>query len=80
MKIVLSLRGSHINYSALANDSLARDYNILFPKVDRMHAVSKKILFKAENFGADRDKTDIIYSALDFDFLSRATTFSTAFL
>ena len=69
VKIVLSLRGSHINYSALANDSLARDYNILFPKVDRMHAVSKKILLKAENFGADRNKTDIIYSALDLDFL-----------
>ena len=43
VKIVLSLRGSHINYSAYANDSLARNYNILFPKVDKMHAVSKKI-------------------------------------
>ena len=69
VKIVLSLRGSHINYSAYANDSLARNYNILFPKVDRMHAVSKKISFKAEKLGANRDKTDIIYSALDLDLL-----------
>ena len=69
VKIVLSLRGSHINYSAFANESLARDYNILFPKVDRMHAVSKKILLKAENFGADRNKIDTIYSALDLDLL-----------
>ena len=30
VKIVLSLRGSHINYSAYANDSLAKNYNILF--------------------------------------------------
>ena len=69
VKIVLSLRGSHINYSAFANDSLAKSYNILFPNVDRMHAVSKKILLKAEKYGASRDKTDIIYSSLDLGLL-----------
>ena len=69
VKIVLSLRGSHINYSAFANDSLAKNYNILFPKVDRMHAVSKKILLKAEKYGGSRDKTDIIYSSLDLGLL-----------
>ena len=69
VKIVLSLRGSHINYSAFANDSLAKNYNILFPNVDRMHAVSKKILLKAEKYGASRDKTDIIYSSLDLGLL-----------
>jgi len=69
VKIVLSLRGSHINYSAYANDSLAKNYNILFPKVDRMHAVSKKILLKAEKYGGRRDKTDIIYSSLDLGLL-----------
>ena len=69
VKIVLSLRGSHINYSPYANDSLTRNYNILFPKVDRMHAVSRKISFKAEKLGANRSKTDIIYSALDLDLL-----------
>ena len=31
-----------------------------------MHAVSKKIVQKAERFGADRDKIDVIYSSLDF--------------
>ena len=69
VKIVLSLRGSHINYSALSNDSLAKNYNILFPNVDRMHAVSKKISLKAEKYGAHRDKTDIIYSSLDLGLL-----------
>ena len=69
VKIVLSLRGSHINYSPYANNALTRNYNILFPKVDRMHAVSKKISFKAEKLGANRNKTDIIYSALDLDLL-----------
>ena len=69
VKIVLSLRGSHINYSPYANDSLTRNYNILFPKVDRMHAVSHKISLKAEKLGANRNKTDIIYSALDLGLL-----------
>ena len=69
VKIVLSLRGSHINYSAFANDSLAKDYNFFFPKIDKMHAVSKKIAQKAERFGADRDKIDVIYSSLDFSLL-----------
>ena len=69
VKIVLSLRGSHINYSPYASDSLTRNYNTLFPKVDRMHAVSKKILLKAERLGANRNKTDVIYSALNLDLL-----------
>ena len=71
VKIVLSLRGSHINYSAFANDTLARQYNILFPKVDKMHAVSKNILSKAEKFGANKDEIDIIYSSLDLSFLKK---------
>tara|TARA_Y100000591_G_scaffold278269_1_gene256254 strand:+ start:6851 stop:8065 length:1215 start_codon:yes stop_codon:yes gene_type:complete len=69
VKIVLSLRGSHINYSAFANDSLARHYNLFFPKIDRMHAVSRKIAQKAEKFGADQDKIEVIYSSLDFSLL-----------
>ena len=48
-----------------ANDALARQYNILFPKVDKMHAVSKNILSKAEKFGANKNEIDIIYSSLD---------------
>ena len=71
VKIVLSLRGSHINYSAFANDKLARQYNILFPKVDKMHAVSKNILSKAEKFGANKNQIDIIYSSLDLSFLKK---------
>ncbi len=65
VKIVLSLRGSHINYSAEADDCLARTYNTLFPRVDKMHAVSEKIISKAEKYGAEKDKIDVIYSTLD---------------
>ena len=71
VKIVLSLRGSHINYSALADDILARDYNMLFPKISRMHAVSQKISLKAERFGAKRDEVDVIYSPLDLNLLKK---------
>ena len=69
VRIVLSLRGSHINYSAFADERLAKKYKTLFPKVDKMHAVSNKIISKAQNFGADKSKIDIIYSSLDLNLL-----------
>ena len=71
VKIVLSLRGSHINYSADADEWLAHKYNTLFPKVDKMHAVSEKIISKAEEYGAEKDKIDVIYSTLDFKLLNK---------
>ena len=69
IKIILSLRGSHINYSPYADRELAKKYKTLFPKVDKMHAVSKKISLKANQFGAKKDRIESIYSALDLNFL-----------
>ena len=71
VKIVLSLRGSHLNYSAFADELLAKQYNALFPKVDKMHAVSNKLLIKAQRFGAKKKNTDVIYSSLDFKLLRK---------
>ena len=69
IKIILSLRGSHINYSPYADKKLAKQYETLFPKVDKMHAVSKKISLKAIQFGAKEDRIESIYSALDVNLL-----------
>ncbi len=69
IKIILSLRGSHINYSPYADNELAEQYKKLFPKVDKMHAVSKKISLKANQFGAKEDRIERIYSALDVNLL-----------
>jgi len=71
VKIVLSLRGSHINYSADADELLASQYRYLFPKIDQMHAVSKKLVSKAEKFGADSKKIEVIYSPLDMELLQK---------
>ena len=36
-----------------------------------MHAVSKKISLKAEKFGANKDRVDVIYSSLDISLLKK---------
>jgi len=48
--IVLSLRGSHINYSPLADINLAKKYKKYFPRILRFHAVSNVIAKKAQKY------------------------------
>ena len=69
IKIILSLRGSHINYSPLTDKHLAKQYNLYFPKVDKIHSVSKNLIFKAEKFGANKEKIENISSAVDLNLL-----------
>ena len=64
MKLVLSLRGAHINYSPLANPRLAQRYRDCFPKVDAFHAVSRAIALEASKYGASSDITKVVYSGL----------------
>ncbi|MDG5492234.1 glycosyltransferase family 4 protein [Psychroserpens sp. SPM9] len=65
VKIVLSLRGAHINYSPIADEQLAAMYREHFPKVDGFHAVSEAIAQEAEKYGADSHKIKVVYSGLD---------------
>ena len=44
--IILSLRGTHINVSPLADEKLASLYKKFFPKVNGFHAVSQSIIKK----------------------------------
>lgn len=62
MKMVLSLRGTHINYSPITIPGLANMYYLTFPNVDGFHAVCKAIGCKAAVYGANNIKT--IYSGL----------------
>jgi glycosyltransferase involved in cell wall biosynthesis len=64
VKLVLSLRGAHINYSPIADASLAAMYRENFPKVDAFHAVSKAIGLEAETYGAAKEKIKVVYSGL----------------
>ena len=65
VKVILSLRGTHITISPIANEILASKYKQLFPKVDGFHAVSNSISKEAVQYGANPAKTKVIYSGLN---------------
>lgn len=69
IKLVLSLRGSQINHSPIADNGLAELYKDNFPKVDAFHAVSKAIGLEAEKYAAQREKIKVVYSGLDLEFV-----------
>lgn len=64
IKLVLSLRGAHINYSPIGDAKLADMYRSYFPKVDGFHAVSEAIAKEALNYGASKNKIKVVYSGL----------------
>lgn len=63
-KIIVSLRGAHINYSPITIPEVAHMYQDHFPKVNAFHAVSKAIALEAQKYGASRDNIQVIYSGL----------------
>jgi colanic acid/amylovoran biosynthesis glycosyltransferase len=65
IKLVVSLRGAHINYSPLANKALANTYLDCFPQVNGFHAVSKAILDEAQKYRLDKSKAKVVYSGID---------------
>ncbi len=70
-KILVSLRGAHINYTPITTPEIKESYLRLFPKVYRFHAVSKAIASEAAQYGARPDATDIIYSFVDDKLLQK---------
>jgi colanic acid/amylovoran biosynthesis glycosyltransferase len=71
IKLVLSLRGAHINYSPIADTELASMYKKEFPNVDAFHAVSKAIAEEAKKYGAKKEKIKVVYSGLDVNIFNR---------
>lgn len=70
-KILVSLRGAHINYTPITTPEIKESYLRLFPKVHRFHAVSKAIAKEAEQYGASADKIYIIYSFVSDEILQK---------
>lgn len=66
-KIFISLRGTHINLSPIADISLANEYKALFPIVDGFQGVSKAIIKEAIKYGAEPSRCKVIYSGLDLE-------------
>lgn len=67
MKLIVGLRGAHINYSPVADEVLAETYRTCFPKVDGFHAVSKAIAAEAVKYNAGRERIRVVYSGLQMN-------------
>ncbi len=70
-KILVSLRGAHINYTPITTPEIKESYMRLFPRVHRFHAVSKAIANEAAQYGARPEATNIIYSFVDDKLLQK---------
>ncbi len=71
IKILLSLRGTHINSSPLIDGDLSNTYKNLFPGIDQFHAVSKAISKEVQKYRASENRISVIYSGIDIDYLKR---------
>lgn len=67
IKLVLSLRGTHITISPIGNVYWKELYSQLFPKLNGFHVVSDATGMLAQTFGADVTKIKTVYSGLDLE-------------
>lgn len=67
MKLVLSLRGAHINYSPIHDEALRLSYETHFPKADAFHAVSKALSKEGQRYGANESRIQLVYSGLPLE-------------
>jgi len=67
MKLVVSLRGAHINYTPVSEPKYAEIYKKYFPLVDGFHAVSNAIAEEALKYNISKEKTRVVYSGLNLN-------------
>lgn len=73
IQYVLSLRGTHISISPIADPLLKEKYETHFHQVDGFHAVSKAIVEEAKKYESNLKNTAVIYSGLDLEKLTFKT-------
>lgn len=64
VKLVLSLRGTHITASPVADEALAESYRKSFPLFDAFHGVSQSIVKESVQYGIEEKRAQVIYSGL----------------
>lgn len=64
IRLVVSLRGAHINYSPLADKNLADKFRKYFPKVDVFHGVSDAIIKEGAKYGLITERATVIRPAV----------------
>ncbi len=74
IKIILSLRGAHINYSPIVYEKLALMYRRNFQFINGFHGVSQSIINESIKYNLDSNKAKVVYSGLklrEWQFSSR---------
>ncbi|RIA10260.1 colanic acid/amylovoran biosynthesis glycosyltransferase [Flavobacteriaceae bacterium MAR_2010_72] len=64
MKLVVSLRGAHINYTPIVEPYVAEIYKHTFPVIDAFHAVSNAIAKEAHHYKALPERIQVIHSPI----------------
>lgn len=67
IKLIVSLRGAHINYTPICEPNYAEIYRKYFPLVDGFHGVSNEIIREATKYNANLEKSEVVYSGLDIE-------------
>lgn len=65
VRLIVSFRGAHINYSPLADKKLADLYRRSFPHYNGFHAVSEKIAREALKYNSVMERTRVVKGAVD---------------
>ncbi|MFL0352420.1 glycosyltransferase family 4 protein [Xanthomarina sp. GH4-25] len=69
MKLIVSLRGTHITISPKADSVLDEQYLKLFPQVNLFHAVSQSIAKETIKYGVSESKIKVVKSGLPLEAL-----------
>jgi colanic acid/amylovoran biosynthesis glycosyltransferase len=67
IKVIVSLRGAHINYSPIIDEYLGKMYRNIFPLMDGFHGVSQAIIEEARKYNLNISNFKVVYSGLDLD-------------
>ena len=70
-KILLSLRGAHINYTPITHPDIKATYERVFPQIRAFHAVSDDIGREATKYNAPVAKICTIYSFVDDELIRK---------
>ena len=69
--VIVSLRGSHVNYSPLIEPGLKEVYRSYFPRITAFHAVSQAIVKEGMKYGVTPEKVSLIHSIVPDAVLNR---------
>ena len=67
IKVIVSLRGAHINYSPIIDEYLGKMYRNIFPLMDGFHGVSQAIIEEARKYNLNISNFKVVYSGVDLD-------------